>query len=85
MGAMAESRSGKTRSRKSECPTPICLIPGALRRTHRWRLLCKVILRGNVVTYRMPLLWYRGVRRAVEIVVFLGSAALLSYLVIQSR
>ncbi len=36
-------------------------------------------------TYRMPLLWHRGVRRAIELAVFFGSAALLSYLVIQSH
>lgn len=35
--------------------------------------------------FRIPLLWYRGVRRAIEIVVFFGGAALLSYLVVQSR
>ncbi|HYB61870.1 MAG TPA: hypothetical protein VEH50_10360 [Methylomirabilota bacterium] len=36
-------------------------------------------------THRIPLLWYRGVRRAIELAVFFGSAALLSYLVIQSH
>ena len=36
-------------------------------------------------TTRMPLLWYRGVRLSLELAIFFGSAALLSYLVIQSR
>jgi hypothetical protein len=39
----------------------------------------------NNGTHRVPLLWYRGVRRAIELAVFLGSAVLLSYLVTQSR
>ena len=34
---------------------------------------------------RIPLLWHHGVRRTVELAVFFGSAALLSYLVIQLR
>ena len=48
-------------------------------------------LRGMqiVISTRIPLLWYRGVRRAcvarkaVEIAAFIGAVVLLSYLVLQ--
>jgi hypothetical protein len=42
-----------------------------------------------VISTRIPLLWYRGARRAgvarkaVEIAAFIGAVALLSYLVLQ--
>jgi hypothetical protein len=38
-----------------------------------------------VLSKRRPLLWYRGVRRAIEVIAFIGGAVLLSYLVLQPR
>jgi hypothetical protein len=44
-----------------------------------------------VTTNRSPLLWYRGskraavLRQAIEVVLFIGAAALASYLVLQPR
>jgi hypothetical protein len=44
-----------------------------------------------VISNRVPLLWYRGARRAagarkaIEVAAFIGAAALLSYLVLQPR
>jgi hypothetical protein len=36
-----------------------------------------------VFSHRRPLLWYRGVRKAIEVVAFIGAAALLSYVVLR--
>jgi hypothetical protein len=38
-----------------------------------------------VFSNRRPLLWYRGVRRAIEVLAFIGGAALLSYVVLRLR
>jgi hypothetical protein len=44
-----------------------------------------------VISTRIPLLWYRGARRArgarkvIEVAAFIGAAALLSYLILQPR
>ena len=44
-----------------------------------------------VIPTRIPLLWYRGARRAagarkaIEVAAFIGAAALLSFLVLQPR
>jgi hypothetical protein len=44
-------------------------------------------LRGKeiVIMNRRPLLWYRGVRQAIEIAAYIGAAAFFSYLVLLPR
>jgi len=68
-----------------------------LRFTRCWRPRCLAFgssfFQGtsNVTTNRSPLLWYRGskraavLRQAIEVVLFIGAAALASYLVLQPR
>jgi hypothetical protein len=67
---------------------PILLIP-LIRRglsvAVRWKPRCKVAARRTSVNYRRPILRSRGVVRAIEIVATLGTAALFSYLILQTR
>ncbi len=63
----------------------IVLILGNLLEPAYWKPRCKVPARRTSVNYRRPILRSRGVVRAIEIVATLGTAALFSYLILQTR
>ena len=64
--------------------TPLILL--ALRSRLGWLLRCRFPRRRIVpVFYRRPLHLRRGVRQTIELVVGVGAALFLSYLILQTR